>query len=189
MERTEAPRFPVVVADVRFVRIDSRTNASWPSFLSRSARFDIRQGVQAMPAQAQVPTRGIGWVAVELTAHDALSTHLRDEPGIHDATRAPIRASFSSAVSFCLGTPLPIRLVLPWKGDHLEAVVGVASLALVAGPGARAVQLGDAWIVRAASRVLIWGALAMALPRVSASLLPALESVGADEKCSDIRCL
>ena len=103
-------------------------------------------------------------VAVELTAHDALSTHLRDELGIHDATRArPIQAAFSSAVSFCFGAALPIMLVLLWKGDHLEAVVGVASLALLAGLGALAAQLGGASMVRGASRVLIWGALAMAI--------------------------
>ena len=82
-------------------------------------------------------------VAVELTAHDALSAHLRDELGIHDATRArPIQAAFSSAVSFCLGAALPIML---------------------AGLGALAAQLGGASIVRGASRVLIWGALAMAI--------------------------
>lgn len=103
-------------------------------------------------------------VAVELTAHDALSTHLRDELGIHDATRArPIQAAFSSAVSFCFGAALPIMLVLLWQGDHLEAVVGAASLVLLAGLGALAAQLGGASIVRGASRVLIWGALAMAI--------------------------
>ena len=103
-------------------------------------------------------------VAVELTAHDALSTHLRDELGIHDATRArPIQAAFSSAVSFCFGAALPIMLVLLWKGDHLEAVVGVASLALLAGLAALAQQLGRASMVPGASRALIRCALAMAI--------------------------
>jgi VIT1/CCC1 family predicted Fe2+/Mn2+ transporter len=102
-------------------------------------------------------------VATELTAHDALSAHLRDELGIHQATMArPIQASLSSAVSFCFGAALPILLVLLWKGPHLEAVVGAASLVLLAGLGALAAQLGGAPIVRGALRVLFWGALAMA---------------------------
>ena len=103
-------------------------------------------------------------VAVELTAHDALSAHLRDELGIHEATRArPLQAAFSSAVSFCFGAAPPILLVLLWKGDHLEAMVGAASLVLLAGLGALAAQLGGASIVRGASRVFIWGAVAMAV--------------------------
>ena len=40
-------------------------------------------------------------VAVELTAHDALGAHARDELGIHDLTRArPVQAALASAAAF-----------------------------------------------------------------------------------------
>ena len=101
-------------------------------------------------------------VATELTAHDALSAHLRDELGIHELTRAkPLQAAISSAVSFCLGALLPILLVVFWKADHLEWAVGAASLVLLAGLGALAASLGGAPLLRGALRVMIWGALAM----------------------------
>ena len=43
-------------------------------------------------------------VAHELTTHDALSAHLRDELGIHERMLArPIQAALASAGSFCIG--------------------------------------------------------------------------------------
>lgn len=48
-------------------------------------------------------------VARELTAHDALSAHLRDELGIHEVLKArPLQAAVASAASFIVGA-LPPR--------------------------------------------------------------------------------
>ena len=48
-------------------------------------------------------------VAVELTAHDALGAHARDELGIHDLTRArPVQAALASAAAFAVGAGLPV---------------------------------------------------------------------------------
>ncbi len=51
-------------------------------------------------------------VAMELTAHDALGAHARDELGIHDLTRArPVQAALSSAAAFAVGAGLPVLFV------------------------------------------------------------------------------
>ena len=52
-------------------------------------------------------------VAEQLTLHDALGAHARDELGITDALRArPIQASLASAGSFCLGALCPVLMIL-----------------------------------------------------------------------------
>src|ERR1700675_339378 len=64
-------------------------------------------------------------VADQLTAHDALGAHARDELGIHETTRArPIQAAVASAASFAVGAAPPALLeaLLPTGGLALGVV-------------------------------------------------------------------
>ncbi len=101
-------------------------------------------------------------VADQLTAHDALGAHARDELGIHEMTRArPIQAAVASAASFAVGAAPPALLaaLLPTKGLALS-VVGV-TLGLLFVLGGVAARLGGASLVRGAMRVAFWGGVAM----------------------------
>ena len=101
-------------------------------------------------------------VADQLTAHDALGAHARDELGMSETTRArPIQAALASAAAFAVGAALPVILVLAVPLSRLTAVVMGASLALLAGLGALAARLGGAPRLRGALRVAFWGAVAM----------------------------
>ena len=52
-------------------------------------------------------------VAVQLTAHDALGSHARDELGITDTLRArPLQAALASSGAFVVGSLLPNAAVL-----------------------------------------------------------------------------
>lgn len=52
-------------------------------------------------------------VATELTNHDALGAHARDEIGIHENTAAnPIQAALASAGSFSFGALFPMLAIL-----------------------------------------------------------------------------
>ncbi len=102
-------------------------------------------------------------VAVQLTAHDDLGTHLRDEVGINDAHRArPIQAGLASAAAFTLGALPPVLLGWLWRGPGLAAAIVASSLILlvVLGFVAERVAGGGGW--KGALRVLLWGALAQA---------------------------
>ena len=102
-------------------------------------------------------------VASQLTKHDALGAHARDELGMHEATRArPIQAALSSAAAFAVGAapPLGLAALLP-PGSLTAGVVG-SSLLLLAALGGMAARLGGAPIVIGAARVTFWGAVAMA---------------------------
>ncbi len=51
-------------------------------------------------------------VADQLTARDALTAHLRDELGLHEALAAkPVQAAVSSAAAFAVGAALPLAMV------------------------------------------------------------------------------
>jgi len=102
-------------------------------------------------------------VARELTAHNALGAHLRDELGItgHNEAR-PVQAALASAAAFIVGAVLPILTVLLWRGPGLVSVLIGATLLMLAALGALAARLGGAPMLKGALRVLFWGALAMA---------------------------
>ena len=102
-------------------------------------------------------------VAVQLTEHDALGAHARDELGISEATAArPMQAAGFSAVSFAIGAALPLSVAFITPMSYLIPLVGVSSLLFLALLGAVAARAGGANILTGAGRVLFWGAAAMA---------------------------
>ncbi len=101
-------------------------------------------------------------VADQLTAHDALGAHARDELGLSAITRArPIQAALASAAAFALGAALPFLLVLIVPLATLTPVVIGSSLVLLAVLGGIAARLGRASLLIGAARVMFWGAVAM----------------------------
>lgn len=101
-------------------------------------------------------------VARELTQHDALQAHLRDELGITDHNVArPAQAALASAGAFVAGALLPILVVLLYRGPGLTTALTASTLVLLGVLGAVAAKLGGAPIGRGAVRVIFWGALAM----------------------------
>lgn len=103
-------------------------------------------------------------VAKQLTAHDHLGAHLRDELGIEEATRArPLQAAWISAVSFALFAMVPIlALVVSPAGFRMHTIAAVTLVSL-AGLGALGGRLGGAPMGRASLRVTLGGALALAV--------------------------
>jgi len=102
-------------------------------------------------------------VAQQLTAHDALGSHARDELGITDTLRArPVQAALTSAAAFIAGAVLPIAAVLLAPAGRTEAVAIPITLIGLSISGALAAWTGGAPVLRGALRVAFWGALAMA---------------------------
>jgi vacuolar iron transporter family protein len=101
-------------------------------------------------------------VALELTAHDALGAHARDELGISDIVSAkPVQAALASAGTFAVGAALPLLVVLLAPSQYLIAAVAVSSLIFLAALGGLAAKAGGASLWVGAGRVAFWGALAM----------------------------
>lgn len=111
-------------------------------------------------------------VAVQLTEHNALDTHLRDELGMTDAMAArPVQAAAASAASFAIGAALPLATVLVDRGNTLPLTVSAASLLFLAILGALGAWAGNAPMLRPVVRVTFWGAMAMAVTIAIGSLL------------------
>ncbi|MGQ4596343.1 VIT1/CCC1 transporter family protein [Nocardia sp. R6R-6] len=103
-------------------------------------------------------------VAEELTAHDAFTAHAEAELGLNPAELTnPWQAAFSSAVAFVLGALLPLLAILLPPVSARIPVTFAAVLAALAITGSVSAGLGGSPRGRAMIRVVLGGALAMAV--------------------------
>jgi VIT1/CCC1 family predicted Fe2+/Mn2+ transporter len=111
-------------------------------------------------------------VAVQLTEHDALAAHARDELGITETASAqPVQAAVTSAAAFSIGALLPLVAMMLAPIALAIPVLAVATLASLALLGTLSAQAGGAGVLKAAARVTIWGAIAMALTAAIGSMV------------------
>jgi VIT1/CCC1 family predicted Fe2+/Mn2+ transporter len=102
-------------------------------------------------------------VAEQLTLHDPLAAHARDELGISESLSArPVQAAVASAGMFALGAALPLLAAFLTPMDRIVAVISITSLGFLALLGGASAYAGGAPIGKAVARVAFWGALAMA---------------------------
>jgi len=105
-----------------------------------------------------------GQVARQLTRHDALDAHAREELGISAHSRArPVQAAIASACSFASGAALPMLISVFAPLPGLIAVVMAGSVACLGLLGALAARVGGAPMGWASLRVMLLGALAIAV--------------------------
>ncbi len=117
-------------------------------------------------------------VAAQLTAHDALGAHVRDELGLSEVTAArPLQAALASAGSFAVGAVLPIGVLAALPPERLILGVSLASLLFLAVLGAVAARIGGAPVASATWRVAFWGAFAMAVTAGAGALFGAVAGV------------
>ncbi len=103
-------------------------------------------------------------VAKQLTAHNALQAHARDELGITEMTEArPLQAALSSGVAFTIGGSLPVVVAIMAPLGAMEYIqYGFAILFLVI-LGVLSARTGGAKPLKAILRITFWGTLAMGL--------------------------
>ena len=103
-------------------------------------------------------------VAEKLMEHDALGAHARDELGISDTLSArPVQAAAASAVSFAVGSALPLAVAVFAPAHFIIHWVSGTSLFFLALLGIIAARVGGANVLISAWRVTFWGMLAMAV--------------------------
>ena len=136
--------------------IERRELANDPEYeLAELAGIYRQRGLDAELAQQ---------VAVQLTAHDVLAAHARDELGLTDEMQArPVQAAFSSALTFSVGAFLPLLMVLIFPASLLLYVIPASALLFLMLLGGLAAYAGGASVAKGAYRVGFWGALAMGL--------------------------
>ncbi|MUN07095.1 VIT1/CCC1 transporter family protein [Agromyces luteolus] len=111
-------------------------------------------------------------VARELTEHDALAAHLEAELHISEIDVVnPWHAAWASAASFLIGAVLPMLAILLPPPEWRVATTFVAVIVALAITGWLAAWIGGAPRTRAIMRVVIGGALALAVTWAIGALL------------------
>ena len=102
-------------------------------------------------------------VAVELTAHDALSAHLSAELNISQHEEAnPWQAAYASAVAFTVGAILPLLAILLPPAELRIPVTFLAVLLALALTGTLSAAICCISKAVSATRLVVGGALALA---------------------------
>jgi len=103
-------------------------------------------------------------LARELTDHDAFAAHVDIELGIDpDELTNPWHAAYASAIAFTLGSALPLLAILLPPANIRIPTTFIAVLLALALTGTISARLGGANKSRAVLRVVVGGAIAMAV--------------------------
>ena len=103
-------------------------------------------------------------VAKELTEHDALGAHIRDELGLSEVHVAnPLQAAFASGLTFSIAAAIPLLAAIAAPAESIIPVVLVVTVITLAALGALGAKAGAANVPRATIRVVVWGVFAMAI--------------------------
>jgi len=103
-------------------------------------------------------------VAKELTDHNALAAHVRDELGINEITQAnPLSAAMASGLSFIAGGVLPLFVTLFSPLNLMIYILYASSILFLMLLGGISAKLGGSSMWKAIIRVTLWGTLAMLL--------------------------
>ncbi|ATL66057.1 VIT1/CCC1 transporter family protein [Nocardia terpenica] len=131
--------------------------------LAEEPEYELRELAQIYRAKGLSPETA-RQVAQELTAHDAFAAHAEAELGLdpEDLTN-PWQAAISSAISFTLGALLPLAAILLLPASWRIPITFAAVLIALALTGSVSARLGGSSRGRAVVRVVIGGALAMAI--------------------------
>lgn len=116
-------------------------------------------------------------VAVQLTTHDALGAHARDELGITETLRArPVQASLASALSFAVGGLVALAPVLLVPTTYSTRVTFSTALFALLMLGGVAAYAGGASVFKGAARVAFWGVLAMGVTHLVGQMFSTLDA-------------
>lgn len=103
-------------------------------------------------------------VAKQLTQHDALGAHAKEELGINEITQAkPLQAALASAAAFVAGGILPLLVSIFAPLKYMVPFQYGFALAFLALSGAIASKAGGSNTTKAVLRICIWGTLAMCM--------------------------
>jgi len=103
-------------------------------------------------------------VAVQITKHDVLQAHARDELGINDITRPkPLQAALASGASFVTGGLLPLFVSLFAPVSHMVVYQYCLAIVFLALSGAVAAKAGGSSILKGIMRICFWGTIAMVI--------------------------
>lgn len=152
-----------------YVSVYSQADTENADLARERAELEADPAAERRELTAIYVTRGLApnlaqQVAEQLSMHDALGAHARDELGISEThTARPVQAALASAASFAIGAVLPLAVTALAPAQNLIAWVSGMSIVFLAVLGGVSARAGGASVPMGAWRVTFWGALAMAV--------------------------
>lgn len=152
-----------------YVSVYSQADTENADLSRERAELEADPAAERRELTAIYVTRGLApdlaqQVAEQLTMHDALGAHARDELGIFETHSArPVQAALASAASFAVGAVLPLAVTALAPAQNLIVWVSAMSIVFLAVLGGVSARAGGASVPMGAWRVTFWGALAMAV--------------------------
>jgi VIT1/CCC1 family predicted Fe2+/Mn2+ transporter len=101
-------------------------------------------------------------VADELTRHDALGSHVRDELGLSEIHAAnPLQAALASGATFSIAGGVPLVAAALSPASYIIPMVLAVTILALAGLGVFGARTGGAPVGPSLARVVGWGVFAM----------------------------
>jgi len=103
-------------------------------------------------------------VAIQLTKHNALEAHAKDELGINEFSQPkPLQAALASCASFIAGGALPFLVSLFAPVSAMVTLLYSFSIVFLAFSGAVAAKAGGSSMIKGMIRICFWGTIAMGI--------------------------
>ena len=152
-----------------FVSVSSQTDIEQADIEREKQELETLPELELQRLAAIYENRGLKketalTVAQELTQHNALEAHVRDELGINEISQAnPLQAALASGAAFTAGGLLPFLVALFFPLNSMEYYIyGITTLSLIL-LGALSAKTGGSSMVKAVIRITFWGTVAMGL--------------------------
>lgn len=106
-------------------------------------------------------------VAIQLTKHNVLEAHARDELGINEISQPkPLQAALASGGSFISGGLLPLLVSLFAPINHMIIYQYSFAIIFLALSGIIAAKAGGSSITKGIIRICFWGTIAMGITAI-----------------------
>jgi VIT1/CCC1 family predicted Fe2+/Mn2+ transporter len=152
-----------------YVSVSSQTDVEKADIIREQQELDDMPEIELERLAEIYEKRGLTketalTVAKELTQHDALAAHIRDELGINEVSKAkPVQAALASGAAFTIGGMLPLLVALFLPLANMEYYLyGFAIIFLII-LGSIAAKTGGSSVGKAIVRITFWGTVAMGL--------------------------
>jgi VIT1/CCC1 family predicted Fe2+/Mn2+ transporter len=155
------------MATGEYVSVSSQVDIETADLKREKSKLSINPEVELDELTKNYHHRGLSndlatKVAKQLTAHNALEAHAREDLGINEISKAkPLQAAFASASSFLAGGIFPLLIAVFAPLKEMIFFLYVFSILFLALSGILAAKLGGSSIGKSVWRICIWGTIAM----------------------------
>lgn len=175
-------RFPVILATLaglvagamsmaagEYVSVSSQTDIEKADIKREQGELDEMPELELQRLTEIYIKRGLSnetasRVAKELTEHNALAAHVRDELGINEISEAkPFQASIASMTAFTFGGILPFLVTLFCPLQSLAYSLYAFAIFFLIILGAISAHTGGSTIYKGIIRITFWGTVAMGM--------------------------